>query len=160
MYLCYIDESGTPDIPGNTSHFILAGLSMPVWHWRGADREIRQILVRFGLENQEFHTAWLLRSYLEQSKVANFEAMDWVARRSAVQKLRTSELLRLQRLQQSMLIRLLVISNTYAGSDRPARFYFMQLYRSSNPWLSTKRLLRGSMRHMARVSWSRVKGPR
>jgi hypothetical protein len=101
MYLCYIDESGTPEIPGNTSHFILAGLSMPVWHWRGADREIRQILVRFGLENQELHTAWLLRSYLDQSKIANFETMDWVARRSAVQQLRTAELLRLQRLQQS-----------------------------------------------------------
>ena len=24
MYLCYIDESGTPDIPGNTSHYVLA----------------------------------------------------------------------------------------------------------------------------------------
>jgi hypothetical protein len=25
--LCYVDESGVPEIPGNTSHFILAGLS-------------------------------------------------------------------------------------------------------------------------------------
>ena len=35
MYLCYIDESGTSDIPGNTSHLILAGLSLPIWHWVG-----------------------------------------------------------------------------------------------------------------------------
>jgi len=27
MILCYVDESGTPDIPGNTSHYILTGLS-------------------------------------------------------------------------------------------------------------------------------------
>ena len=24
MYLCYIDESGTPELPGNSSHFVLA----------------------------------------------------------------------------------------------------------------------------------------
>ena len=35
MYLCYIDESGTSDIPGNTSHFILAGLSLPIWRLTG-----------------------------------------------------------------------------------------------------------------------------
>ncbi len=29
MFLCYIDESGTSNIPGNTSHFILAGLAIP-----------------------------------------------------------------------------------------------------------------------------------
>ncbi|MXW47489.1 MAG: hypothetical protein F4Z97_02385 [Gammaproteobacteria bacterium] len=27
MYLCYVDESGTLDIPDNTSHFVLAALS-------------------------------------------------------------------------------------------------------------------------------------
>ena len=59
MYLCYIDESGTPEIPGNTSHFVLAGLSMPIWHWRDADREITQVLARYGLADQEFHTAAL-----------------------------------------------------------------------------------------------------
>lgn len=29
MRLRYIDESRTPDIPGNTFHFVLAGLSVP-----------------------------------------------------------------------------------------------------------------------------------
>ena len=43
MYLCYVDESGTPDIPGNTSHFVLAGISTPVWHWKNCDQEIRAI---------------------------------------------------------------------------------------------------------------------
>jgi hypothetical protein len=33
MYLCYIDESGTPESSGNTSHFVLAGISIPIWHW-------------------------------------------------------------------------------------------------------------------------------
>ena len=40
MYLYYTDESGTSDIPGNTSHFVLAGVSIPIWHWRDADGEV------------------------------------------------------------------------------------------------------------------------
>ena len=37
MYLCYIDESGTSVVPGNTSHFVLAGLSIPIVQWKGGD---------------------------------------------------------------------------------------------------------------------------
>jgi hypothetical protein len=37
MYLCYIDESGTSVVPGNTSHFVLAGLSIPIVQWNGGD---------------------------------------------------------------------------------------------------------------------------
>ena len=96
MYLCYIDESGTPQIPGQTSHFVLAGLSFPIAYWREADRAISQVLDRYGLENEEFHTAWVMRSYLEQSKIPNFDQMDWAGRRSTVQSYRTAELLRLQ----------------------------------------------------------------
>jgi hypothetical protein len=101
MYLCYIDESGTAEVPGNSTHFVLAGLSMPVWHWRDADREITRILARYDLADEEFHTAWLLRSYLEQSKIPNFVALDRTARRSAVTRQRTAELLRLQKLPSS-----------------------------------------------------------
>jgi hypothetical protein len=101
MYLCYIDESGTPEIPGNTSHFVLAGLSIPIWHWRDADREITAVLARYGLAEQEFHTAWLMKSYFEQSKINGFDAMPWAARRAAVEQERTKNLLRLQRLQRS-----------------------------------------------------------
>jgi Protein of unknown function (DUF3800) len=96
MYLCYIDESGTSQIPGNTSHFVLAGLSLPISYWRGADRDISHVLDKYGLENEEFHTAWIMRKYLEQTKITDFERLDWKARRSAVQQSRTRELLRLQ----------------------------------------------------------------
>ena len=96
MYLCYIDKSGTSQTPGQTSHFILAGLSFPIAYWREADRAISQVLDRYGLENEEFHTAWLVRSYLEQSKIPNFAKLDYAHRRSAVHAYRTRELLRLQ----------------------------------------------------------------
>jgi len=97
VYLCYIDESGTPDIPGNTSHYVLAGLSIPVWHWRDCDRELWTIKDRYNLGGAEIHTGWILRAYLEQSKINGFESMNFAQRRYEVEKLRKAELLKLQK---------------------------------------------------------------
>jgi hypothetical protein len=97
MYLCYIDESGTPEVPGNSSHFILAGISLPIWHWKGADNDLAVIMGRYGLSQAEFHTAWLRRKYPEQNKVPDFQRLDWAARRFAVQQRRNARLLQLQR---------------------------------------------------------------
>ena len=99
MYLCYIDESGTSAIPGNTSHFVLAGVSIPIWHWRDADREITHIKRAYGLENAEIHTAWILRSYREQSQIDGFETLTRMQRRSEVHRARTTRLLNLQKSQ-------------------------------------------------------------
>ena len=106
MYLCYIDESGTSATPGNTSHFVLAGMALPIWHWKDADREITRVLARYDLADQEFHTAWLLRKYFEQTKIPNFDTMNYAARKAAVQRQRTAELLRLQRTQRHSQYRL------------------------------------------------------
>lgn len=100
MYLCYIDESGTPEIPGNTSHFILAGISIPIWHWRDCDREIAKVKMDNELENSEIHTAWMMRTYPEQKKIADFEKLSTFRRREEVSKYRKAELLRLQRTNQ------------------------------------------------------------
>ena len=96
MYLCYLDESGTSSIPGNTSHFVLAGLSIPIWHWKGCDRDVAAIKQRFGLKEAELHTAWLLRKYIEQTKISSFASKTWTERRAEVEKYRRGELLRLQ----------------------------------------------------------------
>ncbi|MEW6663897.1 MAG: DUF3800 domain-containing protein [Thermodesulfobacteriota bacterium] len=96
MYLCYIDESGTPQLPGNTSHFILAGLTLPIWHWKTCETEINLIRRRYNLESAEIHVAWILRSYQEQSKVPDFERMNYFQRRYEVDKLRKATILRLQ----------------------------------------------------------------
>ncbi len=96
MYVCYIDESGTSALPGNSSHFVLAGLSIPIWHWRGADVEISKALAQHELGAAEIHTAWMVRPIREQKQIQNFDQMDYAARRSAVQRLRAAELLRLQ----------------------------------------------------------------
>lgn len=100
MYLCYMDEFGVQQIPGNTSHFVLAGLSVPVWHWRDCDRDISHLKKTFGLVNAEIHTAWIRRIYPMQLKVPNFEKLRWRNRYFEVMKLRNAELLRLQRIRR------------------------------------------------------------
>jgi len=103
MYLCYIDESGTPDVPGNTSHYILAGFSIPVEEWRNCDKEIERIKSKYQLFDSEIHVAWILRPYLEQKKIPDFERLDYRSRRSKVTAFRTADLLRLQRLKNNRL---------------------------------------------------------
>lgn len=96
MYLCYVDESGTPE-PGNTSHYVLSGVSIPIECWKSCDCKIEKIKTRYQLTNQELHVAWLLRSYPEQNKIPNFEKLNYLQRKQQITAYRTSELLRLQR---------------------------------------------------------------
>lgn len=97
VYFCYIDESGTAQIPGNTSHYILAGLSIPISYWQKCERDITKLKRRYDLEESEVHTAWLMRKYIEQHKIPNFESLDFSQRRREVIKHRKSELLKLQK---------------------------------------------------------------
>ncbi|HJW41422.1 MAG TPA: DUF3800 domain-containing protein [Rhizomicrobium sp.] len=101
MYLCYIDESGVPEVPGNSTHFVLAGLTLPIWHWRDADRQVGAIMRRYGLANAELHTAWLRRKYPEQEKVPGFAQLGYDARRFAVRQVRAAHLLKLRQTGQS-----------------------------------------------------------
>lgn len=105
MHICYVDGSGTPEIPGNTSHFVLAGISIPIVYWRSSDQGVSEILGRYGLAGKEFHTAWILRPYLEQSRITGFEGLDWAARRAAVERERNKYLLQLQKTQRSQTYR-------------------------------------------------------
>ena len=86
MYFCYIDESGTPQIPGNTSHYILCGLSIPIKKWKQCEKQIFQIKKKYNLSDAEIHTGWLLRSYLEQTRIDNFESLPIKDRKDAVAK--------------------------------------------------------------------------
>jgi len=96
VYLCYIDESGTPDVPGNTSHFILCRISIPIWLWTKCESDINEIKNRYQLQNSEIHTGWLLRPYSEQKKIPNFETLNYTQRKYEVEKLRNTYLLYLQ----------------------------------------------------------------
>ena len=98
MHLCYIDESGTPDVPGNTSHYVLAGLSVPDEYWRQHHTQLESIKYSYGLADAEIHVAWMMRPYVEQQSIPGFEALSAERRRSAVRRERNAELLRLRRM--------------------------------------------------------------
>lgn len=97
MLLCYIDESGTPDIPGTTSHYVLCGLAIPIYTWKKCEKDIQDIKKKFDLVDAEIHTAWILRKYSEQLKVKDFDKLSKPKRIYEVEKLRKTELLRLQK---------------------------------------------------------------
>lgn len=99
VYFCYIDESGTPQIPGNTSHYVLIGLSIPISKWKYCEQRIYKIKRKYDLIGKEIHTGWIVRKYLEQAQIPNFEELDHVTRRHEVSKIRKRELLRLQKSQ-------------------------------------------------------------
>lgn len=91
VLICYLDESGTPEAAG-TSHFVLLGLALPATHWKRKDAEVSAIKRRYRLANSEVHTAWLMRRYPEQERIAGYTSLDDAARRRAVQKERKADL--------------------------------------------------------------------
>lgn len=101
--LCYIDESGTPQIPGNTSHYVLAGLSIPIACWKKYDNQIQSIKKKYGLEKEEIHTAWILRSYLEQTKIQDFDSFDYEERRRQILKARIINIQSLRKKKSKLL---------------------------------------------------------
>ncbi|WP_207264920.1 DUF3800 domain-containing protein [Desulfovibrio sp. Huiquan2017] len=86
MYICYLDESGTPEQSGNTGHFVYAGIAIPAETWRAKDKEIYDIKKKYGLEKTEIHAGWINRKYFEQMKIPNFDLLDYANRRLEVGK--------------------------------------------------------------------------
>lgn len=99
MYLCYLDESGSPEIGKDTTHFVFVGLAIPATAWKEKDAAIRDVKNRFGLAQSEIHTGWMARRYVEQEKIGGFEAMDWPTRRQTVEREREATLLRIATLK-------------------------------------------------------------
>jgi hypothetical protein len=96
MHLCYLDESGTPQSPGTSSHYILAGIAIPVEKWKESDAKILQLKQTWQIQGEEIHTAWMMRKFPEESKISGFKDLTYNDRREEVRKFRTKELLRLQ----------------------------------------------------------------
>ena len=65
MYLCYLDESGTPELGSQTSHFVLVGMAIPAAAWWEKERRIDLIKARYGLKHAEIHTGYMARRFPE-----------------------------------------------------------------------------------------------
>lgn len=95
MYICYLDESGIPDIGKGTSHFVFLGLAILANTWKQKDEQILGVKGRYGLLDEEIHAGWMARRYLEQERIPSFAAMNWNNRRIAMRRERDSTLLRI-----------------------------------------------------------------
>jgi hypothetical protein len=92
MYICYLDESGTQEIGGNTNHFVLVGLAVPADKWKRWDDSITAIKSRYQIHDTEVHTGWIIKPYLEQESITGFLEMDYTTRREEVEKARKVQL--------------------------------------------------------------------
>ncbi|MGB6429618.1 MAG: DUF3800 domain-containing protein [Candidatus Acidiferrales bacterium] len=115
MHLCYIDESGVPELNQGTSHFVLLGLSIEAWDWRGQDRAVSVVKRKFGLYGAEIHTGWMTRRYLEQERIPNFQSLDRTARQTQVRKERDAQLIKEDALKGSKAAR--ELRKSYRKSD-------------------------------------------
>ena len=94
MYICYIDESGTPELDVGI-HYALVGIAIPAYRWRDCDKQINAIKSKYKLKNEEIHSAWMRRYYREQKKIIKYEQLTYEARRNAVE-LKLKESLRIE----------------------------------------------------------------
>lgn len=94
MFLCYLDESGTPELGQGTTHYVLLGFAIQVWDWKRQDRAVSALKRQHGLDDLEIHTGWMTRRYLEQERIKGFEGMDHAARRKSVLQERANTLSR------------------------------------------------------------------
>lgn len=101
MHLCYIDESGVPEVGRGTSHFVLLGLSIEAWDWGRQDHAVAVVKRKFELADAEIHTGWMTRRYLEQEKIPNFQDLSWNDRRSQVRQERSAQLIKVDALKGS-----------------------------------------------------------
>src|SRR5580765_6160925 len=73
--IAYIDESGTPELTGATSHFVLLAVTLDAQKWKLRDQAIAEIKGRYGVEGAELHAGWMARKYVEQELVSGFAGL-------------------------------------------------------------------------------------
>jgi hypothetical protein len=74
MHIAYVDESGNPHDPA-TTHYVLVAVAIPAATWKAKDEQLQKIKNAHRLGDSEVHTAWMIRSYPEQERIAGFAAM-------------------------------------------------------------------------------------
>jgi hypothetical protein len=94
MRIAYLDESGTPDSGGNTSHFVLLALVIEDKAWKKKDAEILAVKKKYGLAGAELHAAWMNRRYAEQERIPDFEKLATEDRRLAMKEARDAALIK------------------------------------------------------------------
>jgi hypothetical protein len=91
VYIASLDESGVVE-PSGTTHFVLVAFAIPAARWKDSDARLQMIKAKHRLADHEVHTAWLLRRYPEQDRIADLDKMSDPERRAAVKRERKIDL--------------------------------------------------------------------
>jgi hypothetical protein len=91
VYIAYLDESGVVE-PSGTTHFVLVAFAIPASRWKDGDARLQTIKANHRLGAHEVHTAWLLRRYPEQDRIADLDKLSDAERRIAVNRERKIDL--------------------------------------------------------------------
>lgn len=118
MYICYLDESGTTQKGDQSVNFVYAGLAIPANTWKEKDVAISALKAKHGLDGAEIHTAWLLRKYVEQAIITDFDKLSRNERVKTVEDLRIGELNKLD-----------------LKGDLKKKRERMKLYRETSPYI-------------------------
>lgn len=94
MRIAYLDESGTPELTGGTSHFVLVAVAIDAHTWKPKDAELEALKASFGLGSAEIHAGWMARRYREQENIAGFDVLSAAERRKVVKAAREAALLK------------------------------------------------------------------
>lgn len=98
LHVIYIDESGVPERhPSQTSHYALAGVSIPLETWHAKNQQIEALRVHHGLEHAEIHSAFLIKLYPEQKQIPDFVNLTWDQRRNEVERIRAGVVAAIQK---------------------------------------------------------------
>ena len=74
------------------THFVLVAFAIPAARWKDSDACLWMIKAKHRLADHEVHTAWLLRQYPEQDRIADLDKMSDSERRAAVKRERKIDL--------------------------------------------------------------------
>lgn len=124
MYFCYLDESGTPELQAQTSHFVLLGLAIPASAWHEKDQRLAAIKGKYGLADAEIHTGYIARRFPEQEHITGFETLDSIQRRLAVEVERKNALIKAVALKSPQ--RLKSLKKLYAKTKDYVHLTFKQ----------------------------------
>lgn len=95
MRICYLDESGVPELTApDSNHFVLLGLSIRAENWKVKDAKIEAIKKKYDIAGLELHTGFIARPYPEQRQIRDFDKLDYTARRVEVDKARQAFLIK------------------------------------------------------------------
>lgn len=103
MYLLYCDAAGTPEVadPGSRN-FVLLGLAIPENNWFAFEKRLSTLKRQYAHQGRSFelHAKDICRNYTEQERIADFDDLDYAARRARVLEMRNTKLLGLSRDQR------------------------------------------------------------